>query len=309
MSLAAPTVAARRESLWPVHAALVGAQTGFALFPIFGKVALTTLPPLVLAALRVCAAAVVLELLRRTVAPERIARSDRGAILLYALLGVSINQVFFILGLNWSTAINTSILTATIPIFTLVAAVMLGRERLTGRAVLALLLAGAGALVLLQASRFDWHSRHFVGNLLLLANSLSYSFYLVLSRPILARYRPLTVVSAIFLYGAPGIVLAAAPALVRFHPAGVTAKSWWALSGVVLFPSVLSYLLNSWALARTEASRVAFYVFLQPLISSALAIAILGETLTGRTVLAGALILGGLAVSVVRLRSPGGPGP
>jgi drug/metabolite transporter (DMT)-like permease len=290
-----------RAPAWSVHAALFAAQTGFALFPVFGKFALATIPPLVLAAIRVSLAAVVLDLWRRAATSERIAPRDRGAVLLCALLGVSINQVFFILGLNWSTAINTSILTATIPAFTLAAAVILGRERPTGRAAAALVLAGAGALVLLQVHRFDWHSRHLIGNLLLLANSLSYSFYLVLARPLLARYRPLTMVAGIFLYGAPAIVLAALPALLRFHPGGVTAGSWWALAGVVVFPSILSYQANSWALARTEASRVAFYVFLQPVISSALAVVFLGEVLTARTLVAGAFILAGLAVSVARL--------
>ncbi|HEY6221207.1 MAG TPA: DMT family transporter, partial [Candidatus Eisenbacteria bacterium] len=241
--------------------------------------------------------------------PERIAPKDRGPILLYALLGVSFNQVLFILGLAWTTAINTSILTATIPIFTLAAAVLLGREALTARAGLAVVLAGAGALLLVHVERFDWHSRNARGDLLLLANSLSYSFYLVLSRPILARYRAITVVAAIFSYGAPAILLAALPALSRFIPARVTPTSWRCLAAVVVFCSVLPYFFNSWALARTGASRVAFYVFLQPLISSALAIAVLGEALTGRTVMAGALILAGLGASVVRLRLPARPQP
>ena len=309
MSAASRPEIAARAPVWPVHAALLGAQTGFALFPIFGKFALATIPPLVLAAIRVSLAALLLDLWRRAATSERIAPGDRGAVFLCAVLGVSINQVFFILGLNWSTAINTSILTATIPIFTLAAAVVLGRERLTGRAAAAILLAGAGALVLLQVHRFDWHSRHLVGNLLLLANSLSYSFYLVLARPLLARYRPLTVVAGIFLYGAPAIVLAALPALARFHPRDVTAGSWWALAGVVLFPSILSYHANSWALARTEASRVAFYVFLQPVISSALAVAFLGEVLTARTLVAAAFILGGLATAVARLPRRSEPRP
>jgi drug/metabolite transporter (DMT)-like permease len=62
------------------------------------------------------------------------------------------------------------------------------------------------------------------------------------------------------------------------------------------------YVLNSWALARTGASRVAVYVFLQPLIATSLAIVILNERLTARTVVAGLLILAGLAVSLARAR-------
>jgi len=70
----------------------------------------------------------------------------------------------------------------------------------------------------------------------------------------------------------------------------------------VVFCTVIPYVLNSWALARATASRVAVYVFLQPLIASALAIVVLKERLTPRTVVAGALILAGLAVSMAQPR-------
>ena len=78
---------------------------------------------------------------------------------------------------------------------------------------------------------------------------------------------------------------------------------------MILFCTVIPYLLNSWALARTHASHVAFYVFLQPLISTVLAIAVLGEVLTLRTLFAGLLIGAGLAVSVLGRRLPARPLP
>ena len=203
---------------WPVHLALLAAQFGFAVFPIFGKLALTTIPALVLAALRVVSAALILEGLRRAAGKEEVAKRDRAAVLLYGILGVTLNQVLFILGLSLSTAINTTILGATIPVFTLLAAVLLGRERMTVSAGLGVTLAAAGALLLLEVHQFDWHSRYARGNLLLLANSISYSFYLVLSRPILSRYSALTIVSRVFLYGSAPIVLIALPTLSRFAP-------------------------------------------------------------------------------------------
>ena len=54
--------------------------------------------------------------------------------------------------------------------------------------------------------------------------------------------------------------------------------AWACLGAVIVFCTAIPYLLNSWALARTHASHVAFYVFLQPVITTALAILILGET-------------------------------
>jgi drug/metabolite transporter (DMT)-like permease len=298
-----------RPRWWEIHLALAGAQTGFALFPILGKLALGAIPPLLFAALRVGAAALVLEGLRRAQAPEPIRADDRSRIFLYALLGVSFNQVLFILGLFLTTAINTTILTATIPVFTLAAAVVLGRERLTVLPALGLLFAGAGALALLNAQRFDLSSDSFRGDLLLLANSTSYSLYLVLSRPVLAHYRAVTFTAAVFRYGAILIALLAIPEILRFHPARVPAIAWWCLAGVVVFCTVVPYLLNSWALARTPASRVAFYVFLQPLIATVLAIIVLRETLTAKTLIAGLLIFAGLAVTLARGHIPARPSP
>ena len=181
--------------------------------------------------------------------------------------------MLFIFGLFLTTAINTTILTATIPVFTLAAAVLLGRESaMSARRGSGSSLAGAGALALLNAQRFDWSNDSFRGDLLLLANSTSYSLYLVLSRPILAHYRALTFTAAVFRYGAVLIVLLALPDLLRFDPSRVPPIAWACLAAVIVLCTVIPYLLNSWALARTHASRVAFYVFLQPLIATVLAI-------------------------------------
>lgn len=292
-------------SAWTVHLALASAQTGFAFFPIFGKLALVSIPPFVLAAIRVMAAAVLLDLVRRRSPETRVVPSDRKSIFLLAVLGVSFNQVLFILGLSLTTAINTSILISAIPVFTLAAAVLLGREATTPRAIGGIALAGAGALVLLNAERFEWGSRYFRGDLLILAAGFSYSLYLVLSRPKLVRYRALGFTAAVFRWGSPPIVLAAIPALLHFSPGHVSRTSWWSLAAVVVFCTVIPYLLNSWALARTEASKVATYVFLQPMIAAALAIVVLGERPGWRTGVAAALIFAGLAVTLHTARAPG----
>lgn len=286
---------AGRES-FAVHLALFGAQAGFALFPIFGKLVLTSVPPLVLAAIRVVSAALLLEALRRAAGDAAIERRDRPALMLYALLGVSFNQVLFILGLSLTTAIHTTILAATIPVFTLAVAVLLGRETMRARAAIGVALATAGVLVLLDVSNLDWRSGSLRGDLLILANSLSYSCYLVLSRRVLDRYTVRTVVSRIFLYGAGPILVVAAPALLHFSAASVPAASWGGLAAIVVACTLLPYLWNSWALARTEASKVAFYVFLQPLIASVLAVLVLGEHFARRTAIAAALIFAGLGV-------------
>jgi drug/metabolite transporter (DMT)-like permease len=284
---------------WQIHAALTGAQAGFALFPIFGKLALGSIPPFAFAALRVVGAVLILDAFRLSRSREEIRAPDRKRLLLYGLLGVSFNQILFILGLSLTTAINTTILTATIPVFTLAAAALLGRESLTPRAAAGIFLAGAGAYVLLNAQRFDWSSASFRGVALLLLNCTSYSLYLVLSRPILAHYRVATFTATVFRYGAILIVLVALPELSRLDWRAVPAAAWACVAAVIVLCTAIPYLLNSWALARTHASHVAFYVFLQPVITTALAIGFLGEQLTAKTALAALLIFAGL-VTVLR---------
>jgi drug/metabolite transporter (DMT)-like permease len=277
--------------------ALASAQIGFGLFPILGKVALAEIPPLPFAALRVVGGAVCLEGARRVAGARPVARKDFGAVLLYALLGISINQILFIEGLALSTAINAALLMTTIPVFTLGSAVLLGRERATVAKIGGIALALAGALLLLQAGGFDWSSRHFRGNLLLLVNALAYSLYLVLSRPLVHRYPAISAVASIFIVGAVPIAAVAVPVLRGFDPTRVSPTAWACLAGVVVFSTVTAYLLNMWALGHVEASRVALFVYLQPVVTAGFAVALLGERLTPRHIAAGALIGMGIAAS------------
>ena len=149
-----------------VFAALFGAQFAFGVFPVIGKIALVSIPPLPFALFRVAGASALLFLLRRLLPRETIARADWPAILLLSILGVTVNQIFFIEGLSRSTAINATLLMVTIPVLTLGAALLLRREQATPRKIVGCVLALAGALVRLGAHRFDGNSRLFVGDVL-----------------------------------------------------------------------------------------------------------------------------------------------
>jgi drug/metabolite transporter (DMT)-like permease len=76
----------------------------------------------------------------------------------------------------------------------------------------------------------------------------------------------------------------------------VSTRAWTALAWVVLVGTVIAYAFNNYALKRLESSTVASFIFLQPLIGVALAMFLLGETLTTRTVIGGILVVAGLLV-------------
>jgi drug/metabolite transporter (DMT)-like permease len=286
-----------REREIAVFAALFTAQFAFGVFPVIGKMALASIPPLPFAFFRVAGASILLGAIRKIRRPQRIAREDLPRVFLLALLGVSLNQIFFIEGLSLSTAINAALLMTTIPVMTLALAIMAGREAPTSRSVFGCLLAFGGAVSLLGVARFDWKSDLFLGDLLLLTNAAAYSLYLVLSRDLLRKYSAGTFIHATFLAGTFPVLLFAALPLARMDFGAVTATAWVCLAAVVLLPSVVAYLLNAWALARTHASRVALFVAVQPVVATAFAVVWLDEKPTLRTAASALLILAGLLVS------------
>jgi drug/metabolite transporter (DMT)-like permease len=177
---------------------------------------------------------------------------------------------------------------------TLLVAILLRHESATPAKWLGIALAGSGALLLVGVGL---HQGSVLGNLLALANVTAYSVYLVISRGILGRYNALTVITWVFVFGVVGIFpWGIAPAMREVG--GMGAATWAALAWIVAVPTVAAYYLNVWALARAEASLVAMFVYIQPVMTASLAIPFLGERPSPRMIPATLLIFAGVWVSI-----------
>jgi drug/metabolite transporter (DMT)-like permease len=264
----------------------------FASLAPVAKIALRELDPFALIAFRAPTAAFVLILFGLTRGMRRVAARDHLTLLVYAFFGIIANQLIFILGLQRSTATNAVVIGATIPVFTVGIAVALGKERATPSRIAGLAVALAGALVVV-GSGFQLGGTVLIGNLLIVLNSLSFSIYLVISRGLLARYGTVTVITWTMIYGGLGVLPFGARSLAA-HAATLSPKTWAAMIYIVLFPTVGTYFLNSWALKRAPSSAVAIYIYVQPVIGAMLAAAMLGERPTGFAFAGGVLIGAGI---------------
>lgn len=287
-----------------VHGALVLVQIFFASFSTAAKIALREIPAVGLAAVRVTVAALVFSLVWAITGRERVKAKDTLRCVVYAFFGIAANQLLFIAGLARTSATSAVVLGASIPVFTVGVALVMGRERATLLKLAGLALALAGALIQTGAGHFSGGGTALTGNLMILLNSLSYGVYLVESRGILARLRPLTVVTLTFVFGAVMIDLFAigggALGLVAFDPAGLLripslrGETLAALAYVIACPTIGAYLLNTIALRTVPASLVAIYIYLQPILGALLAASILGERPGPATALAAAAIFAGI---------------
>jgi drug/metabolite transporter (DMT)-like permease len=301
----------QRPSSSQVHLALIITQIFFASLSVVGKEAMLSLPWPAFTTFRIGFSALFFAVLYVASGAQPVERGDRKILALYGLLGVAANQFLFLAGLTLSKATHATILVTSIPVFSALLAALLGRELLTAKKGLGIMVSLSGALGLVvlaasssgQALGFQW--QQVVGNLLVLTNSLCYSLYLVLSKDLLSRYKAITVTFWMFFFGLLEVLLfdligaLFVPGSFTWVIEGIqhtTMGAWLRLAYVVCFATVLAYGLNSWALRFAPMSLVAVYIYVQPLVAVVLAYFILGERLHAQEILAAILIVIGVRI-------------
>lgn len=285
------------------HLALIAVQILFATWPIVGKIALRTTPSVALVGFRVGGGALAfVGLARARGALRAIARRDWLLLIVSSCLGVVLNQWLFVKGLSLTGAINATLLSTTIPISTLLAGILLGTEHSALRRTIGIALAAVGVVYLIGPSRASFSGSTRLGDLLIVANSLCYGAYIAISKPLVQRYNALTVITWIFVVACVATVPVGIVSFLRTDLTRMSPGAWVATVYIILLPTVASYYLNAWALARVPPSTVAVYIYLQPLIAFGVAPLVLGEALTWRAVIASILIFAGVLMVTRRSR-------
>lgn len=291
------------------YAALFIVQVLFASNAIVGRVVLATVPAGLLVTCRVVGAALALGALNLARGGPWI-RDGRtlGHVALCGLLGVTGNQSLFVFGLSHTTAVNATILTTTAPVFTVLGALLLRQEGASALKLWGIGLAGLGAVYLVGPERLSFRSGVALGNLLILLAMLCYAGYFLLSKPLLRRLDPVTASTYIMGFATLGTLPLAVPAVRAAESGAIAPVTWGLVAFIVVFPTIIAYLLNLWALRRVSPQTVASFIYLQPLLAAAAAPLVLpAEELSARTLLAGVVIFAGLAL-VIRGERPGTAG-
>lgn len=292
--------------------ALGAVQLCFGLFPVFGGMAMNAesgFAPFAVACWRIAVGSVVLLSLSLALFGRRAipSRADLLPLAFFALLGIVLNQGLFLVGLQRSTPMNAGLVICLIPVFAYTVAVIGRRETFHRRRALGVLVALAGAVPLFAARGADLGAEHAFGNLLMAGNALCYAVYLVYSKPLLRRMPPLVLVTWVYVLSLPWLPLFAWGT--DLVPASASPAAWWSLAYVIVFPTVLAYALNTYALARVEASTTAFFVFAQPVITALAAWILLQEVPTPALGLAAIGLFIGMALVVKRPGQEPTPSP
>lgn len=283
----------RHASPLRIHGALLLVALLFSANYILLKLAMREFSPLTFAWLRTAGAAILLWPFARGGA-DPLSRRDWWNIVLYAMLGIVINGTLFLAGLNFTTVQVAAVLITTIPVFALVAAIVLGYERSTATKIAGIALACAGALLVVGGEGFSGSVRSLAGAVMIVVNCLSYALYLVLSKPMVGRIGARRLVALLFGAGALLMLPIAGWSLWREKWSAVSPTGWIVLAVVIVGPTVIAYLLQAWALRHFDSSAVAVYTYVQPVLATLFGALFLAEEIRGIVVVAAILIFAGV---------------
>lgn len=312
-----------RPSAALLYGALVAHTLVSATNYLVAKRALMEIPALPLGLLRFTGASLLLVVLLRRVKPpgQRLPpREARGKLLFLSIVGVPVNQGFFLYGLQLSSAAHAALLYTLTPLFVLLLAQAFIGEYPGWRAAAGTALALGGTLYVLFHRGLDFSRGPLVGDLLLLVAVVAWSLYTAEGREVVGKLGALpviawTLIAGTALYLPLGLGALLVPSY-RADIAHASAEAWWGVAYLIVMTSVVAYLLWYWALAYLAAARVAVFTNLQPLATALMAQAFLGERVTLGFYLAAAVVIAGVLLAQWRppdaaeealLESPGRP--
>ena len=283
-----------------VLAALVTVQVLFGINYVVTKVVVGVFPPLLWASFRI----IVSSIFMLTVAfvsghqHPRDGKKFFGPLVIFALLGIIINQGSFLVGLRYTTATNSAVLNTLIPVFTLLLVTLRGQEPLTGRRVAGFVCALTGVLFIRKFEEISFNNTTWIGDLLTVLNCLSYSFFLSFGKKFLERHDRFWTTFWLFAYGSVGLTCLGANDWMTFTWPHLNPPLLACMAFAIVGGTLLTYFLNFWALAHARSSSVALFIYVQPIVASLLAWFWMGQTPTPRTAFSSALIFSGMLLGL-----------
>lgn len=232
--------------------------------------------PLSLFTLRALGAGLLFWTLSLFTKKETVDRKDFIQIFLASLLGYFGTQITFLIGINYTTPLDCSIISTLGPVFTMLVAAVVLKEPITVKKAGGVLLSLAGIILLIMSSTTAVADPTRVttpgGIILLVLNCLCFAAYLGIFRPVIQKYSVVTFMKWIFLFS---FVLSApfsAGDLFAVNYAAVPIGCYLDLGYLVLFATFISYFLIPIGQKELRPTLVSLYSYVQPIIASALGI-------------------------------------
>jgi drug/metabolite transporter (DMT)-like permease len=226
----------------------------------------------------------------------RIERQDYGRLLIIGILNVPMNQLLYLHGIKFTTPANSALLYAMTPAFVFILTSILHSERPSKMKALGITLALIGAAIIMFEHGAALHEGYTLGNILIFIAVIAWSLFTMMGRPLVLKYGALYVTGLNMIIGSLLYLPIGLLSTDSGDISSMTSGMWLQVAYLALIASVINYILWYAALGKLEATRVAVFQNLQPVMTTAMALYLGRVTLTGEFLGGGVLALAGILI-------------
>lgn len=263
----------------PAHLAVLGANVIYGItFTVAKDVMPEYLTPNAFILVRVTGALLLFWLLSSLLKiNDKIENRDWLRLAIAGVFGVAANQLLFFQGLSLTTPINAAIIMTVNPVMVLIIAAVVLRNKITKTKTLGIVLGLSGAVLLNTYIKGEWVMPSFsnetaFGDFLVFLNATSYAIYLVIIKPVMQKYNPVTVIKWVFTFGFIYVLPFGFLQLQSIEWDSIPGFVLGEITFVVIATTFLAYLFNIYGLKKLSPSVVSIYIYLQPFLATLVAL-------------------------------------
>jgi len=266
-------------------------------YPI-AKYGLTIIDPFTFAFYRfILSSVVLLAIVFSRKREPQIERRDWWKIAGVGFIIIPFNQTLFLVGQSLTGAGHGAFLFATTPVWVFVLAVIYLKEKANWRRTLGISVATSGVMAIMWSGLADFGSEYLWGDVIILVSVIAWGYYTVLGKKLVQKYGALRMTAYALSIGSAVYLPFGFYFALKYDYSQATWAAWGSVAYMAIGLSVVVYVLWYWLLKYLDASRIAVYHNIQPIIASAVAYAFLGESLSLVFLIGGAVVIAGVIVT------------
>lgn len=293
------------ESIMQQKGSLTGHAACFVAYAIFGiniivckdLTSSRLISPIALFCMRSLGAGALFWLLSLFLPHERVDRRDFPKIFAASVFGFFLTQLTFLMAIPDITPMNCSIISAMSPIYTMFIAAFVLKEPVTLKKAGGVILSFAGIiyLILNSVGRTGGVTESTPeGIFLIVMNSLCFSIYLGVFKPIITKYSVVTFMKYIFLFSLLLSAPMAGREILSLDYASIPTSHLLELAFLIVCSTFITYFLIPVGQKRIRPTLVSMYSYVQPIIAIVISIAVGMDTLSWEKVLAVVTVFSGV---------------
>ncbi len=280
----------------PGHIALLVSSIIFGLnTPISRTLIPDVVSPFTLSFLRMAGAMVLFWIVSIFTKKEHVPPKDILMLFFASIFALVLNQIPFIIGLSMTSPIDASIIITILPIVSMFLAAVILKEPITLKKVLGVLVGAGGALLLIMSHHeVSLGSGSMIGNLIIVCGVISYSIYLTAFKNLISRYSPVTCMKWMFLFATILSLPICYRSLAATDFLSLDISAYLRIGYVVCFATFFTYFLIPIGQKVLRPTTISMYNYLQPIVSSLVAVALHMDTFGIEKVISGILVFTGV---------------